>query len=440
MVAEDGTWSLTDLDLSTLAEGEFTYKVTVTDSLGNVTEYELEAVKDTVAPTLAITEVTDPIEVVNVADVDISGTGEAGATITVVVSDGVNFTTPVTAIVDSNGDWSITGIDVSDLSDGTLTFEVSAEDQAGNVTVETIEATKSTVAIVSLPDAVNQENEASVTISGTGQSGASVVVVVSDGTNEITSDAVVVDGSGNWSVTLDLSSLDDGELSVTATLTAGEDSVDTAETTMKDTVVTGSILAATATVNSNNDEAAAINGTAEIGSTVELTVIGGESGSEVTVGPISAAVAGDGTWSLTGINVSSLPDGPIRYEVKVTDGAGNEEVFTQNAQKDTVVALEITTPDGSEVNAENAVAFQLTGTRDQLAALQITVSDGTNQVTSTLPPATVLWSRTLDLSSLDDGTLTVTVIATDLAGNVATEVIELLKDTQIIEDLLADLG
>jgi len=410
----------------------------VTDALGNVTEYTRAAVKDTVAPSLTIADVTDPIQIFNVAAASISGTGEAGATITVVVTDGVNSTAPRTATVDSEGNWSITGIDVSGLSEGTLTFEVSAEDAAGNVNVETIEATKTTVEILSLPDAIAQGNQASVTVSGTGQPGASVVVVASDGTDEVTSSAVIIDEAGEWSLTMDLTSLADGEITFTATATDGEDnSAEDSATSEKDTVATGAILVATDPVNGVTAEAASINGTAEIGSTVEVTIVGGEEGSEVIVGPISAAVAGDGTWSLTGLNLSSLPDGPIRYEVKVTDLHGNVDNYTLNAEKDTVVTVGILTPDSSEVTAENAIAFLLAGQRELGSSIEIIVSDGVNIITATIDAGKGAWSTNVDLSALEDGTLTVLVTATDAAGNEATDTIELEKDA-LVSELLDD--
>jgi len=432
-VAGDGTWSLTGIDLSTLAEGNITYKVKVTDALGNVTEYTRTALKDTVAPSLTIADVTDPIEIFNVAAVDISGTGEAGATITVVVTNGANSTAPRTAIVDSEGNWSITDIDVSSLADGTLTFEVSAEDAAGNFTEDTIEATKTTVQIVGLPDAIKDSNKASVTVTGTGLAGASVVVVASDGTHQVTAAAVIIDEAGEWSVTMDLSSLDDGEVTFTATATDGDDSAEDSATTLKDTVATGSILAATNPVNGVTAEAAAINGTAEVGSTVEVTIIGGADDDEVTVGPVSAAVAGDGTWSLTGLNLSTLPDGPIRYEIKVTDQLGNVDPYTLNALKDTLVTVSIVTPNGSEVTAENAIAFTLAGQREAGAEVEISVTDGVHTVTATVTGPNATWSKVMDLSTLDNGTLTVLVTATDAAGNEISDTIELEKGSVITE-------
>jgi hypothetical protein len=197
-------------------------------------------------------------------------------------------------------------------------------------------------------------------------------------------------------------------------------------------------LTATTPVTSNNATAVAISGTAEVGATVEVRVIGGESGSEVVVGPISAAVAGDGTWSLSGIDVSTLPDGPIRYEVKMTDTAGNNTTISQDAQKDTATTLSITTADGSAVSSDNAAAFPLFGHRELMASILITVTDGSNSVTATLPPASTGWFKSLDLTTLADGTLTVTVEATDNVGNTATASIELQKDTQAVALGLGD--
>ncbi|MGP8288636.1 Ig-like domain-containing protein, partial [Halomonas sp. AOP7-C1-8] len=72
---------------------------------------------------------------------------------------------------------------------------------------------------VSLDD-VNSDNVAAAPISGstTGvEAGQTVTLVISDGTTEVTVRADV-DADGNYETTADLSTLNQGELSVTATV------------------------------------------------------------------------------------------------------------------------------------------------------------------------------------------------------------------------------
>src|SRR5690606_13847811 len=95
----------------------------------------------------------------------------------------------------------------------------------------------------------------------------------------------------------------------------------------------------------------------------------------------------------------------------------------------------ILTPNGSDVTAQNAVAFTIAGLRDPGTTIEISVTDGVTTVTATNTAVTGAWSNIMDLSSLEDGTLTVTVTATDAAGNTATDTIELDKDA--IAEMLA---
>ena len=99
----------------------------------------------------------------------ISGTGEAGDTISVVADDGDIETEPQTTTVDENGDWTIT-IDVSALQDGTITFTVTATDAAQNSTTDSITAEKDTVTFVTISeitDPIGIGNQDNTGIAGT---------------------------------------------------------------------------------------------------------------------------------------------------------------------------------------------------------------------------------------------------------------------------------
>jgi hypothetical protein len=139
-------WSFNNIDVSQLADGPLTYTVTLTDPAGNEIETSVIVTKDTAAPQLVIDSVTDPIDSGNEASVVISGTGEAGATITVVATDGNLTTIAYMTTVAQGGAWSINNVDVSMLADGTITFTVTATDAAGNATEDQITAEKTSAA------------------------------------------------------------------------------------------------------------------------------------------------------------------------------------------------------------------------------------------------------------------------------------------------------
>ena len=115
--------------MSALSDGTITFTATASDAAGNMATSSLTATKDAVVVNL----VTDPVTIANQHNTSASGTGEAGATISLVVTDGTHSTTAQTTTVSAGGTWSISAIDVSALDDGTITFNVTATDLANNV-------------------------------------------------------------------------------------------------------------------------------------------------------------------------------------------------------------------------------------------------------------------------------------------------------------------
>ena len=83
------------------------FTATATDAAGNTAHKDTTATKDVVAPAVSLTTVTDPIDSTNEHAVTASGTGEVGATISLVASDGPHSTTALTTTVDAGGTWSI---------------------------------------------------------------------------------------------------------------------------------------------------------------------------------------------------------------------------------------------------------------------------------------------------------------------------------------------
>ena len=120
-----------NFDVSSLLDGTLTVIATATDAAGNTATVEFTVEKDTTTQ-VAVSDVTDPIGLANQDSVSINGTGEAGDSISVVASDGVNSTIAFAVTVNVSGEWSIDNIDVSALDDGTITFTVTAEDALGN--------------------------------------------------------------------------------------------------------------------------------------------------------------------------------------------------------------------------------------------------------------------------------------------------------------------
>src|SRR6202008_459049 len=104
------------------------------DGLGNPANDSKTATKDTVT-NVAITSVTDPVTHVNQGNASASGSSEAGDTIDLKGSDGIHAVTASTS-ADGSGNWSFTGLDLSSLNDGPITYFVKATDAVGNTATD----------------------------------------------------------------------------------------------------------------------------------------------------------------------------------------------------------------------------------------------------------------------------------------------------------------
>ncbi|MCP5960765.1 Ig-like domain-containing protein, partial [Klebsiella pneumoniae] len=117
----DGTWTLADNTLPALTDGPHTITVTATDAAGNAGTDTAVVTIDTTAPNAPV---LDPI---NATD-PVSGTAEAGSTVTVTYPDG----TTATVVAGTDGTWSVPN--PGNLVDGD-TVTATATDPAGNTSL-----------------------------------------------------------------------------------------------------------------------------------------------------------------------------------------------------------------------------------------------------------------------------------------------------------------
>ncbi|MDO6565428.1 Ig-like domain-containing protein [Alteromonas sp. 1_MG-2023] len=364
----NGTWTLADDVVATLAEDSYTATVIATDTDNNAASSNGSVVIDTSAPAAPVVNAGNGTEII--------GTAEAGALVSIDVNgDG---TPDYTVTADGDGNWSVTPD--TPLADG-VEVTATATDEAGN---ESLPGTDTVDAAAPDAPVVNAGNGTEIT--GTAEAGALVSIDVDgDGTPDYT---VTADGAGNWSVTPDTPLADGVEVTATATDEAGNESAPTADTV--DAAAPDAPV-----VNAGNGTE--IIGTAEAGALVSIDV-NGDGTPDYTV-----TADGDGNWSVT-------PDTPLGDGVEVTatatDEAGNESA----PASDTVDAA---APDAPVVNAGNGT--EITGTAEAGALVSIDVDgDGTPDYTVTAD-GDGNWSITPD-TPLADG-VEVTATATDEAGN-----------------------
>ena len=149
--------------MSSLKDGTITYTATATDSSSNTATSSKTTTKDTAAPVVAITSVTNPITAANASNTTASGTGEAGDTISLVATDGTHTTSPLTTTVTTGGTWSINNVNVSTLNDGPVTYTATVTSPSGNTAQGSDTAIKSALATASLSGFVYNDSNGNST-------------------------------------------------------------------------------------------------------------------------------------------------------------------------------------------------------------------------------------------------------------------------------------
>ncbi|QNX88331.1 BapA/Bap/LapF family large adhesin [Acinetobacter seifertii] len=376
----NGTWTLADNTLPALSDGPHTVTVTATDPAGNVGTTNAVVTVDTTAPNAPV---IDPINATN----PVTGTAEAGSTVTVSFPDG----TTATVVAGPDGKW--TAPNPGDLTDG-QTVTATATDPAGNPSLPgsaVVDAVAPTVAVTT-----TLTNDSTPALSGTVNDPTAKVVVTVDGTDY----PAVNNGNGTWTLADNtLPALSDGLHTVTVTATDPAGNVGTTGA-----VVTVDTTAPNAPVLDPINATDPVTGTAEVGSTVTVSFPDGTTAT-VVAGP-------DGKW--TAPNPGDLTDGQT-VTATATDPAGNTSLPGSGT-----VSADITAP---------VVALDDVLTNDSTPALSGTVNDPTATVVVTVDgvnyPAVNNGNGTWTLADntlpvLSDGPHTVTVTATDPAGNVGT--------------------
>ncbi|WP_115717104.1 Ig-like domain-containing protein [Gallaecimonas mangrovi] len=332
-VDSSGNWSVTT---STLAEGSHSFTAVQTDGAGNESDASaaLSLTIDTTAPS-GYSLVVDQSEINSSNQSESSVTfssAEVGASYQFAVSSSGGGTAVSGSGTVASSDQQLTGLDVSGLNDGTLSYSLTLTDVAGNagsasvasVTKDTQQpaATSSLVLDSSSDSGTSGDditNDTTPTLSGTGEANASLVV--RDGSTQVGS--TTVDSSGNWSVTT--STLAEGSHSLTAVQTDGAGNESDASAALSLTIDTTapsgySLVVDQSEINSSNQSASSVTfSSAEVGASYQFAVSSSGGGT---------AVSGSGTVTasnqqLTGIDVSGLNDGTLSYSLTLTDVAGN---------------------------------------------------------------------------------------------------------------------
>ncbi|WP_228149712.1 BapA/Bap/LapF family large adhesin, partial [Acinetobacter baumannii] len=336
----------------------------------------------------------------------VSGTAEAGSTVTVTYPDG----TTATVVAGTDGSWSVPN--PGNLVDGD-TVTATATDPAGNTSLPgtgTVSA-DITAPVVALDDVLT--NDSTPALTGTVNDPTATVVVNVDGTDY----PAVNNGDGTWTLADNtLPVLADGPhtITVTATDAAGNVGNDTAVVTIDTSVPVVSLDDLT-----TNDTTPALTGAID---DPTATVVVNVDGIDYP-----ATNNGDGTWTLADNTLPALIDGPHTVTVTATDPAGNTATDTATLTIDTVPADligAITIPE--DLNGDgilNADELGTDGTFNAQVALGPDALDGTvvnvNGVNYTVTAADLANGYiTAAIPVTGEGPVAIHAEAVDAQGNV----------------------
>ena len=431
--ASTGAYSVA-LDLSGLADGPLSVSVTARDAAGNTGPAgTTTGTKDVVAPTAGTVTLPDFVNAAGKAAVAVSGTGESGATAVVTITSAGggsdSFTAPITG-----GGWSATR-DLTGLGDGTITAALVVRDTALNEGPSASDSATKDVVLpaaptVTLTDPITDANAGTATVSGAAEPGATVQVSVDDTSAATAPRTASVTATEGYSVTPGLASLVDGVLTATVSVRdpAGNTGPAASDTATKD-ATTLDVVSSAPAHNSTVKPPATVSVTFnEPVRTSDASITLADASTLALSGSTSFA---DGNRTIVFTPTAPLSDSGSPYSVAVSakDADGT----------DSIVAGVVFTVDGTApaaptaafsaaVDPSNVTAAALSGTAESGALINVSVDDAGNSATAprvaTTTAATGVgpqaWSLTVDVSTLDDGTLTATVTAADSAGNVST--------------------
>ncbi len=388
-----GNWSLTVA--APLDEGQNDVVTTVTDAVGNsTTDTSSNAITiDTsiAAPTVDMPGASDTTPV-------ITGTAEAGSTVTLVIN-GTTFTTIATSggtySVDTEIDTPTSGGPFTPLGEGAHDVTVTSVDAAGNSASDTTfdEITIDTSIAAPTVDPITS-NLTTPTITGTAEAGSTVTVVVGGATYEVTA----TDPGGTWSVdtgaatpvsgTFTALSEGDHDITVTSVDAAGNAASDT---TSNEITIDTSIAAPTVDPITSNLTTPTITGTAEAGSTVTV-VVGGATYEVMATEPGGIWSVDTGTATPTSGTFEPNLNGANEVEVTSTDAAGNSRSDTTMGElvlDTTAPTVEITIDDNALAAGETAtVTVNFSEQQTNFDLNNIIVSGGTLGPPSVFPDDT----------------------------------------------------
>ncbi|MBW4654771.1 MAG: VCBS repeat-containing protein [Kaiparowitsia implicata GSE-PSE-MK54-09C] len=426
-----GNWSFGQS--TALSDGSYSFTAQITDLAGNTSALSEAFVVtvDTalpVAPVLATVDVdtgaSDSDRITSDTTPNLSGTAEAGSTVTVFL-DGAGAGA---AIANTSGNWSFGQTNA--LSDGSYSLTARATDVAGNtgelsssfvVTIDTTPPAAPSITSFTEDTGIPGDfitSDTTPTIGGTAEAGSTVTIFL-DG---VEAGTAIANSSGNWSFSQS-TALVDGVYSFTtqATDIAGNTgSISTAlsftiDTQVAATPIIETLIEDTGISDSDgitNDTTPTLQGTAGAGDTITVFL------NSTSAGTTTANSAG--AWAFT--RTTALSDGSYTFTAQAEDAIGKTSALSTafNVVIDTTppvapvltAVVEDTGVPGDRITNDSTPSISGTAEAGSIVTL---FQDG-SAVGTTTATTSGNWSFG-QTNVLSDGSYSFTARATDIAGN-----------------------
>ncbi len=448
-INDDAAWQINDADLSSLAEGELTVLAETVDIAGNPASATSTIIKDTLA-TITVDFEGNGDRFINQAEASTTqlfgsiANIEDGQNVTITVTDSQGLEKTFASTI-SASKWTVNNANLTDLAEGELTVLAETSDIAGNPASATNTIIKDTSANITTNfDGKSDEylNLVETPVSdlfGTVENiedGQTVTITIADssGAEKIYTTTV---NNGQWTVNdADLTTLAEGQLTVTTTATdiAGN------TTSATDTITKDTLAEITANFEANGDSF--LN---KVEIDAKTTLFGDvdfvEDNQPVTVKVtdnngntiIQTTSVINGAWQIDDVDLSALADGELTVTAEVNDIAGNTKETSNTIIKDTsVLTIDIDTSSyqqgGLNVSTlKNGQVPYLQGSTTGTQAgdkITVTFSDGVDTVslTTTVDSSGNWRIDNIELSQLDpQQTWQMIATVTDAAGNTASD-------------------
>jgi len=359
-------------------------------------------------------------------------------------SETINFTTDDVAIVEcslNNLNWTtcttgVTRIDnltnFSNLAQGTITLYLRSNDTAGNLGTDSHNLTKDTI-VPALTTITLTSNNSNSSLAKAGNNvtlffvanetiGTPTVTILG-----LTPDSLVNSAGNNWTAILSInSSHTQGAMTFTIDYTdlagnagnQGNSTTDSSSVTVDNTLPTLSLVKIFS--NNTNSTYAKVGDNVSINFTTSETI--GTPIVTILGGAASVSNSAGNNWTATRLVNSTNTEGTVTFTIDFSDSVGNSGTQVTNITDSSSVTLDRTVPVvtiTSILTTDSTPA--LSGTfndTNSVSLINVTIDGSSYSATIGIGTWTIVDNT---ISALTDGTYSVTVIATDPAGNQGTD-------------------